>query len=222
MWWFWIYLIRTGGLIFQLSPQNLPKDEARKLHAAAIPYDILIIFNPGGWGDVAIDQAADFLPILDGINQTIKNLGYRSTAVVYTRIFSTLSGRIAGTKQQLNSFKHSSRILAKDMEYLVKCFPEKRFIMAGFSTGGGFTVRTMEKITDLPNVCSIIVGVPGWYRTRGSEMSLVLNNNDQDPLSTGDVKAIALAAFKAPFKWLLAKITGREFEPCACPSISAS
>lgn len=210
IWWFWVYLIRAGGLIFLLSPQNLPQDEAQKLHNAAIAYDVLIIFNPGGWGDVGIDQAADFSPILDGIHQTIENLGYRSTIVVYTRTFSNLFGRIAGTKQQLNSFKHNSRIQAKDIEYLVKCFPEKRFFIAGFSTGGGFTARTMERIAGLPNVFSIIVGVPGWFRTRSSAKSLVLNNSDRDPLSIGDVNTIAVTVFKAPFKWLLAKVTGRD------------
>ncbi len=209
-WWFWIYLIRTGGLFFHLSPQHLPKDEARKLHDAAIPYDVLIVFNPGGWGDVTIDHAADFSPILKGIDQAINNLGYRSTVIAYTRTFSTLFGRIAGVKQQLNSFKHNSQIQARDIEYLAKCFPEKRFIITGFSTGGGFTSRTMERVDDFPNVYGIIVGVPGWFRTYSSEKSLVLNNSNQDPLSIGDVKTIAVTVFEAPFKWIQAKVTGRD------------
>jgi hypothetical protein len=208
MWLFWIYFVRISCLFFQLCPSVLPKNERKKILDAAIYSDVVIVFNPGGWGDAPLERAGDFTPILDGIQQAIDRLGYRSTVVQYTRTLSSLVGRMAGIKDQLNSFKNGSRIQAEEMKYLSATFPEKIFFLAGFSTGGGLTGRTIEKITSLPNIYGIQVGVPGWFYTHKSERSIVLNNSNQDPISVGDVNAIARSVFKTPLIWLKAKVKG--------------
>jgi hypothetical protein len=209
VWWFWIYFFRILGLPFHLSPLRLPRNEVRKLQDAASSQDVLVIFNPGGWGDVPIEQAGDFAPILEGVEQTLANQGYRAATVLYVRTLPGLIGRMAGIRQQLNSFKHSSQILAKDVQYLADCFPEKRFLLAGFSTGGGLTGRTMPGLDSIPNVYCMTVGVPGWFNTYSSQKSLVLNNSGRDPLCSGDSNAIAMAVLKAPLKWLMARINRR-------------
>jgi hypothetical protein len=208
-WWFWVSLIRTCGLPFQLSPRNLPRDEARKLNQAAAHNEVVIIFNPGGWGDAALCNATDFAQILKGIQETLDGLGYQSIVVPYNRVRPGFAGKIAATKEQLNSFKHTCEIQTNDIEQLSKKFPEKKFLIAGFSVGGGLSAKTLKNIADLPNVCGITVGTPGWYSTHCSEKSLVLNNNNQDPIAAGDVKTVAVHVFRCPARWLRSRLTGR-------------
>jgi hypothetical protein len=210
LWWFWIYLIRTGGLIFLLSPRKLPAAEKQKLRAAAVQPDVLIIFNPGGWGDATLEEANDFTPILKGMKQTLIRLGYKTAIIQYTRTLASLSGRIAGTKEQLLSFKNSSRIQEQDIRCLLEAFPHKHFILAGFSTGGGLTARTLKGLNGHSNIFGVMVGVPGWFPTLSSEKTLVLDNSGRDPISCGRINTIAVTVFRAPFLWLGSKIKGRD------------
>jgi pimeloyl-ACP methyl ester carboxylesterase len=208
-WFFWVGVFRLAGLIFYLSPSCLPKNERRKLSRASLPYDVIIIFNSGGWGDTPLEEANDFMPTLDGMEEVIRGLGYSSTVVPYVRTLSSLAGRLAGIKEQFNSFKNSSRILADDIKYLAEQFPEKRFIVTGFSTGGGVTSRAMESLSSLANVYGISVGVPAWFYIYRSNKSLVLDNSGCDPLCTGNPNSIAMAVFRAPAKWVRARRNGQ-------------
>jgi hypothetical protein len=210
MWWFWIWVIRAFGLPFLLSPVKLPAREKQKLHDAALHHDILIVFNPGGWGDATLERADDFTPILNGIKQTLVQLGYKTNVIVYTRTFSCLPGRISGTKEQLLSFKNNSRLQVQDMSYLAEKFPDKHFVLAGFSTGGGLTGRVIKSLTGYANISGIMVGVPGWFPTHYSERTLVLDNSGRDPVSSGKVNTIAVTVFKAPFVWIASQFDDRK------------
>ena len=192
----------------QFLPKSYPAYESQKLYDAALPYDVVIIFNPGGWGDVPLSKAEDFAPIIEGIQGTLKVLGYSSTAVTYTRTLTGFAGRFAGVQEHFSSFKYGSQIQSKDIEYLIDSFPDKRIILAGFSNGGGFTSQTIQNFVNHDRVCSIVVGVPGWYETYSSGNSLVLDNNRQDVLSAFDLKTIAANVIKTPYRWLRAKING--------------
>lgn len=209
-WSFWVYVFHIAGSIVIPFAGKLPENEAEKLLPAAISGDVLIIFNSGGWGDTPLEQADDFTPVLMSMQKFIRSLGYSSTVIAYTRTLSDLRGRMAGVKEQLNSFKGGSQILARDVKQLVERFPEKQFIVAGFSTGGGLTSGAMRSLEKVPNVWGISVGVPAWFRTYSSEKSLVLNNSGRDPICAGDSNAIALAVVKAPFRWINARLKGRK------------
>ncbi len=210
--WFWIAplsMILLVGLTLYLWPETPPENEGQKIFNQAIPYDVVIIFNPGGWGDATLAQAQDFAPVLDGMQQALTNLGYSSTVIAYTRTPPGFSGRISDVKELANSFKYSSEAQARDIENLLVKLPQKQFVVVGFSNGGGLTGRTFQRITDRRHVCAIVAGVPFTFKTYSSENSLVLNNNGQDTLASGDLKSIFLAFFEAPFRWVWAKITGK-------------
>jgi hypothetical protein len=208
-WWFCVYFIRGCGLPFHLAPTKIPQNEFQKLQVAADANDVVIVFNAGGWGNTPLSKAADFSTILAGIQQTLTRSGYSATAIPYYRTHPGIAGRMSGTREQLNSFKKTSQKQIKDMQLLASNFPKKRFIIVGFSVGGGLSGKTLERLTALPNIYGITVGVPGWFRTFSSEKSLVLNNNNLDPLCAGDVKTIALYVFRGPFTWLSARLRGR-------------
>jgi hypothetical protein len=209
-WWSWIYFIRTCGLPFHLVPLKLPENEYRKLKEAAEGKDVVIVFNAGGWGNAPLSEAADFAPILAGIQQALSGAGYKSTVIPYYRTLPGLAGRMAGTREQLNCFKKTSQIQIKDLQLLAAGFPEKRFLIVGFSVGGGLSGRTLENMAAVPNIYGITVGVPGWYHTVSSEKSLVLNNDNLDPLCAGDVNTLAGYVFLSPFYWLWSRLKGRQ------------
>lgn len=202
-------IIVLGGLTIYLWPEVLPQDECQKIRDEAVSYDVVIIFNPGGWGNAALSESPDFTPILNHIQQTLSNLGYSSVLIPYSRTPAGLSGRISDIKELINSFKYTSQTQDKAIKYLSDSFPNKQFIITGFSNGGGLTSMTIEGVANQPNICSIVAGVPGWYKTYRSENSLVLNNNGKDSLSALDIRAILLAIIKAPFIWLRARVTGQ-------------
>lgn len=209
-WWSAIYFIRGCGLPFHLALVKLPQNEYQKLETAAAKNDIVIVFNAGGWGNTPLNKAADFTPILEGIRRTLTQSGYSVSVIPYYRTLPGLAGRIAGTREQLNSFKQTCQIQIEDMKRLAAGFPEKRFIIVGFSIGGGLSGKTLKSLAAIPNIYGITMGTPAWYRTFSSEKSLVLNNDNQDPLCVGDVNTIAVYILRSPFEWLRANLKGNK------------
>jgi pimeloyl-ACP methyl ester carboxylesterase len=208
--WLWTPLILAiifGGLLtVYLWPENLPENEGQKIHDAVIPYDAIIIFNPGGWGNATLQQSKDFAPVLEGMRQTLNNLGYHPTVIAYARTTSGVSGKISAIKEYINNFKNISQVQAKDIEYLSRSLPGKRFLLVGFSNGGGLTTKTISRVPDQIRIDSINAGVPFWHATYSSTATLALNNEGRDTLATGDAKEIAATIVEAPFRWLWAKI----------------
>ena len=208
--WIWTPLILAvvlGGLLTAyLWPENLPENEGQKIHDAIIPFDVVIIFNPGGWGNATLQQSRDFAPVLEGMRQTLIDLGYHPTILAYARTPSGLSGKITDIKEYFNDFENISQVQSKDLEYLSLSLPGKRFLLVGFSNGGGLTAKTMSRVHDQIRIDSLTAGVPFWYPTSSSPVTLVLNNEGQDTLAAGDVKEIAATIAEAPFRWLWAKI----------------
>ena len=204
-----VYALRVLGLPFQLSPIRVPQQEGQKITAAAIHDDVVIVFNGGGWGDFPLDRIKDFASILEGIRNTLDELGYRSNTIVYHRALPGLAGRIAGTKEQLNSFKITSQTQIRDLNEVCRRFPAKRFVLVGFSVGGGLSAKTLQGLENIPNLFGITVGVPEWFWTYSSDKSLVLNNDNLDPLTTGNAVVVAVNVIRSPFVWLRAKMSGR-------------
>jgi pimeloyl-ACP methyl ester carboxylesterase len=210
----WIPLLAAIILAIFLTlflwPETLPENEGQRIDNASRNYDAVIIFNPGGWGNATLEQSTDFTPILENIRQTLTGLGYHPTIIAYARTPHGLSGRISDIKEYLNDFKNVSAVQARDLEYAAGKAPNKRWLLVGFSNGGGLTARTIEVLDGRSNVDSILAGVPFWYRANPSTDSLVLNNQGQDTLAAGDLKEIVINILKAPFRWISAKIQGRD------------
>jgi hypothetical protein len=204
-----VRIIRGLALPFHLAPVRVPQHEDQKIAAAAAKNDVVIIYNGGGWGDYRLEKARDFAPILEAIQQILRQLGYRSTVIAYYRTLPGLAGRIAGIKEQLNSFPVTSRVQRRDLEEACRKFPAAKYILIGFSIGGGLSARTMRNLNGRPGVLGITVGVPGWFPTYPSDQSLVLNNRNLDPLACGNFSCIAINVIKSPWVWLRARMAGR-------------
>ncbi len=210
-----IFLITFGGLFFLFGPEIIPENfQPQDLldynPPTAQSYDVIIIFNSGGWGNTPLEKAKDFAPIIEGIEKTLKDWGYGSLVIPYIRTKDDFFGKITGARDFLSSFKSSSEILAEKVEFLAEQFPDKKIIMAGLSSGAVLVDETIEEISENSQVYAIEVGTPFWAETFESENILQLNNNGKDSLSVGEIKTLILSLVRAPFKWILAKANGED------------
>jgi len=205
-----------GSLFFLFGPEVIPESSinglvgGQELLNLVSETDVIIIFNSGGWGNTPLEEAKDFASIIEGIEKALKDFGYNSIVIPYTRTRKDFFGKIAGARDFLNSFKFSSKNLAEKVEFLNEKFPDKKIIMAGLCAGGALVEKTMKRISGQAknSIYGILAGLPFWYKTFESENLLQLNNNGKDPLSKGEIGPLLRALIKAPFKWVLSKIKG--------------
>lgn len=205
------FIILLMGLFFLLgeSPDN---SKFKEVLNSVSENEIVIIFNSGGWGDTPIEEASDFTPIINGIQETLSDLGYNSIVVPYIRTKESFLGRIEGSKESLGLFPKQSQKLASEIEYFMKNHPENKIIMAGLSNGGVFVNRTMMKVSESQrnSVLAVEVGTPFWENVLKSDNVLLLNNKGKDALYEMDFKTLVLAFLKAPYQWLLAQVSREE------------
>jgi len=206
-----IILIFLGSLIFLFSPEVFPEiGNFQEFLNSASQNDVIIIFNSGGWGNTPLEKAEDFAPIIEGIQETLNEWGYNSMVIPYERTKNSFFGKITGIKGTIWAFRNQAEPLSKEIEEFLKKNPSKKIIMAGLSNGAAFVDDTMGEISDnIKNqVLAIEVGVPFWKKKLDSENILLLNNQGKDPLSKGEIKVLFSVLFKAPLRWLLAKVSG--------------
>jgi len=174
--------------------------------------EIVIVFNSGGWGNTPLEKADDLRPIIEGIQHTLNGLGYNSVVVPYERTKENFFGIIEGAKETLTSFEKQSQKLAAEIEYFIENNPRSKVIVTGLSNGGVFVNRVMKEISEdkRNNVFAIEVGTPFWENVLDSNNVLLLDNDGQDPLSNMDLEILLSSLVKAPFKWSMAKILGKE------------
>lgn len=193
-----IFLISLGGLVFLFGPEVVPENfQPQEILEISQNADVIIIFNSGGWGDTPFEEAKDFAPIIEGIQETLEDLGYNSLVIPYKRTKNDFLGKIAGAKDFLSSFKSSSEVLAEKVEFLNKNLPDKKIIMAGLSAGGAFVNETMKKISEETkgSVYGVSAGAPFWSEKVESENILYLDNNGRDILAAGDIKSLVFSLF---------------------------
>ena len=200
-----IFLIVVSALVFLLGPEIIPGNlQPQEILNAVANSDVIIVFNPGGWGNTPFEKAQDFAPIIEGIQGTLSGWGYKSVVIPYVRTKDGFWGRIAGMKEFFNSFKNTSEDLAGEIEFLNKALPGKKIIIAGLSSGGTFVTETYKKISEdvKSSVYTIAAGTPFWAEQVQSENILQLNNNGKDSLYVGEVKTLLLSLLKTPLRWL--------------------
>lgn len=200
------------SLIFLFAPGDFPDNsQFQKILKSVSQEEIIIIFNSGGWGNTPAEKAADFTPIIEGIQKTLNDLGYGSMVIPYKRTKNGFLGKIEGAREFVTSFGTQSGKLAREIEFFIENNPDTKVIMAGLSSGAAFVDKVMERLSKSKrdNIFAIEVGVPFWESPLDSENVLLLND-DKDPLSKRKTRILLASLFKAPFKWILAKISGKE------------
>lgn len=200
-----IILILFFFFWFDALPENAQLKEVISSH---LNEDVVIIFNSGGWGDTPPEKAEDLTPIVDGVEKTLSEKGYKSIVIPYERTKNGFLAKIRGTREMFGYFQSQSDELAGGVKTFLENNPGKKIIMVGLSNGASFVDETMKKLDNFQNsVLAIEIGPPFWQKKMNSENILRLDNGDQDSLTKGDVKTLLPTLLKAFPKWFLAKIT---------------
>ena len=207
-----LFLIILVGLFFLFASQIVPDNlNSQEISEKAKNSDIIIFFNSGGWGDTPPEKSEDFGPIIREIQRTLSSWGYDSAVIPYNRTKAGFLGRVAGVKDFLTSFEHSSEILAGEIESLSENLPGKKIIITGLSAGGAFVNKTYERISGgtKDSVLAITAGTLFWVEASGSENVLQLDNGGSDSLAMGKIKTLLYSLIVPPLKWVAARISGQ-------------
>ena len=175
--------------------------------------DLIVIFNSGGWGYTPSEKSADFIPIMEGIEQSLRDLGYNPAIVNFFRAKNNYLGKFTALKDIiLNSFKNQTSILSREIEDFLNVNKEKKIIMVGLSAGATFADIVIGKIPEnMKNrILAIEVGPYTWERKLSSENIFRFNNKGRDPISRGNRIKAAGGYLKIYLKWILAAASGRK------------
>ncbi len=158
------------------------------IYAEAKDKDVVIIFNPGGWGWSLAEASPDWRSILDGIKSELDGEGYTSLLLNYRRTSETLRGLLDEAAEIANSYPLKAKDLAARIEFLTDNIPDLRVIIAGESNGTVISDSAMSMLQDNPRVYSIQTGNPFWHKNLTLDRTLVITSNGiiPDSFSDGD------------------------------------
>jgi hypothetical protein len=169
----------TADLLVGKSKAKLPGvvDQLLASYAAARNVDVVLFFNPGGWGWDTIEDTPGWVSILNGIKKQLDERGYRLLVLSYQRTDRGLKSCIKEFFEAAASYPRKARDLARRVAFLSDHLPELKIIIAGESTGTVISDRTMDILEDNPNIFSIQTGTPFWYQPAEMDRKLLMNSN---------------------------------------------
>ncbi|MFH1638945.1 MAG: hypothetical protein ABIB93_01325 [Chloroflexota bacterium] len=157
-------------------------------YLAAKDNDLIIVFNPGGWGWRFLDESPNWYSIFMGLQEEAKESGYRTLLLEYRRSINTLKSNIDEYMAITGLYPQKAITLASRLEFLTGHIPNLKIILTGESNGTIICDEAMEILKDNPQVYSIQTGTPFWHKNTKNERILVINNNGLQPdsFSNGD------------------------------------
>lgn len=186
--------------------------------------DFMLIHNPGGWGSTHVDNLLQWeRSIVDGVRDTIDNLGYSWVLMQYFRSELGWRAVIGDIREQMHFFHNKARLMAAELKFITDHFESLRVIMIGVSQGAAFSNAVAQNLNGLNRLSSIELGTPFYYKSKRiiSEKTLVLDSNGlmPDALMEWDVPTILKAYFSAPFRWLKYRLQGKKVKFTNCINV---
>ena len=208
-----LLFILTGVFLWHRGKRQSPYLKWGELNCQKLGFNswpgVLIIFNSGGWGDTAFEEAEDFAKVVRGIKTTINKLGRKTCVVSYGRTKNNFLGRIQGMKEILSSFRSQSERLAGQVKIFLENNPQGKVLMTGLSLGAHFVGETMEKIDPKAPVLAIKAGTPfRRYAQKSKNILELIHQNDF--LAMGNHQALLGVALRGIIRWAGAKIKGQK------------
>jgi hypothetical protein len=161
--------------------------------------DVLILFNPGGWGTKTLNASPDWASIIDGIQNDITAAGYRVSCLNYLRTANNLQGQLNEFKEMATGYKTKAGDLADMVDFLIRHDPGLKIILAGESTGTIICDEAMTLLEANSRVFSIQTGSPFWYKSHEQTRTVQIKDNGivPDSFSRGDLLTIITSSFKS-------------------------
>ena len=163
--------------------------------------DVIIIFNPGGWGLTSLYDSPQWKSIASGITSEIEGLGFSPLLLEYRRSNGNLASYVDETMAILDLYPVKAKELAYRADFLTRHFPDLKIILAGESNGTIICSQVMEILKDNNCIFSIQTGTPFWHKSQMLSRALIINDNGliPDSFSKGDFFTIISKNFEVLF-----------------------
>jgi hypothetical protein len=161
--------------------------------------DFVVIFNPGGWGNKALESSPAWYEICQGIEAELDRLGYSSLVFDYQRTAKSIRGINKELVELFSVYPSKAKSLAGRVEFLTRNVPDLKVIVVGESNGSIISDTVMAMLQDNSRVYSIQTGPPFWHKQATTERTLVLESNGRlpDSFSHGDIYKMVITSLKA-------------------------
>jgi hypothetical protein len=168
------------------------KEEVKgKQISNGVKSDILIFFTPGGWGNISPEKESYAKELLEGVQKTLKDWQYKITLLNYPRAKTGILGKMKSAKEILFSFSSESKKMADLIKDITNNFKNIKIILIGYSLGGAFLNKVMQKIEGERQVYCIQAGTPFFWKRTTSKNILHLDNNGRDALANRNIKKLS-------------------------------
>jgi len=176
------------GIYGQSDDSEIYFQQLLSAYEASVKNNILIIFNPGGWGTKTLGDSSDWMTIEEGIKTELISAGYKVATLNYLRTTNNLGGQLHEVEEIISGYFSKSKDLAKRVDFLTQHNPDVEVILAGESTGTMICDSTMNLLKENDRVYSIQTGSPFWQKNTIKDRTVVVNDNGlvPDAFSRGD------------------------------------
>ena len=183
--------------------------------------DILLIHNPGGWGNSPLENCTHWeKSVVAGISTTLEKLGCSWSLSQYFRGGVGWREHLRDIRDYLRFFSFEREVLAAEVEFLTKHIENLRVILIGVSQGAGFSNAVMQRLDSLKRVYSIELGVFFFHRPRRviTERTLIIDHNGMmtDAVIEGDLITMVMTLPMAFLRWVKYLFKGKPVEFSRC------
>ncbi|MCF7635811.1 MAG: hypothetical protein LLF82_001305 [Dehalococcoides mccartyi] len=196
----------AAKLAARFFPKNLSKQATFRnnllaAYLAVKNIDLLLLFNPGGFGYARISASKGWESITRGIYELTTDWGFETLIMDYQRTARSLSGKFSEVLASSSHSLNKSNELSAKLDFLLKHLPDLKIVLGSESNGAVSANNTLMFLRDMPEVFSIETGPPVWHKGFDHERRLLMRSNGlvPDSFSYGDIKTILSANFMALF-----------------------
>jgi hypothetical protein len=168
-------------------------------YIASSDKDLLIIFNPGGWGTRTLEESSDWMSIINGIKAELDSIGCTVVTLNYQRTTNDLRGQLHEAEEAIYGYYSKANDLSNRVEFLTQHNTDLKVILAGESTGTMICDSAMNLLKDNKRVYSIQTGSPFWQTNTIRDRTIVVNDNGvvPDAFSRGDIFTVVKSSLKS-------------------------
>jgi len=183
--------------------------------------DILLIHNPGGWGNSPLENCMNWeRSVVAGISTTLEKLGCSCSLSQYFRGGVGWREHLRDIRDYLRFFSFERELLAAEVEFLTRHVENLRVVMIGVSQGAGFSNAVMQRLSELKRVYSIELGVFFFHRPQRviTERTLIIDHNGlmPDAVIEGDLVTMVMTLPMAFLRWIKYRLKGKPVNFSRC------
>jgi hypothetical protein len=167
-------------------------------HDQAQAVNVILVYNPGGFGGGDQEGDPEWPSVLEGIQEHLEQeWGYASAIVEHARAEYSASGFIKAMDDMRNEYASTALVLAAKLGFLMKYNAGLKIIITGRSFGAVFANEVMNLLPEADSLYSVQAGRYARYSPSpaSDERTLLIDDNGTGPdaWSDGDLWAIIRA-----------------------------